>query len=133
MIDDILSLYKQRLTIYGPLHSKMKMIQSIYNGTMEVPLPDMEQNSMPSVPNLLATGVDQMAGRITSVIPAVNFSSLKPGTRSALAVMIEPLDGPPPAQDEAARTAPHRLRHVPSRGPLGQGGQPTDVADQAPT
>ena len=81
MIDDILSLYKQRLTIYGPMHSKMKMIQSIYNGTMEVPLPDMEQNSMPSVPNLLATGVDQMAGRITSVIPAVNFSSIKPGTR----------------------------------------------------
>lgn len=81
MIDDILSLYKQRLTLYGPMHSKMKMIQSIYNGTMEVPLPDMEQNSMPSVPNLLATGVDQMAGRITSVIPSVNFSSIKPGTR----------------------------------------------------
>jgi hypothetical protein len=59
----------------------MKMIQSIYNGTMEVPLPDMEQNSMPSTPNLLAAGVDQMAGRITSVIPSVNFSSLKPGIR----------------------------------------------------
>ena len=80
-IDEILSLYKQRVNFYGPIHSKMKMIQQIYNGSFEVPLPDMEQNSIPSTPNLLAAGVDQMSGRITSVIPAVNFSSMKPGTR----------------------------------------------------
>jgi hypothetical protein len=80
-VDQILVLYKQRINFYGPMHSRMKMIQSIYNGTMEVPLPDMEQNSMPSTPNLLAAGVDQMAGRITSVIPSVNFSSLRPGVR----------------------------------------------------
>lgn len=80
-IDGILSLYKQRVTFYGPLHGKMQMIQSIYNGSFQVPLPDMEENSMPSVPNLLAAGVDQMAGRITSVIPSINFSSMKPGIR----------------------------------------------------
>ena len=80
-VDEILSLYKQRVNFYGPIHSKMKLIQQIYNGSFEVPLPDMEQNSIPSTPNLLAAGVDQMAGRITSVIPAVNFSSMKPGTR----------------------------------------------------
>lgn len=80
-VDEILTLYKQRVNFYGPIHSKMKMIQQIYNGSFEVPLPDMEQNSMPSTPNLLAAGVDQMAGRITSVIPSVNFSSIKPGVR----------------------------------------------------
>lgn len=80
-VDYILTLYKQRLNFYGPIHSRMRLIQSIYNGTFEVPLPDMEQNAMPSVPNLLAAGVDQMAGRITSVIPSVNFSSIKPGVR----------------------------------------------------
>ena len=79
--EQIISLYKQRMSFYGPLHSKMKMIQSIYNGTFEVPLPDMEQNDIPSVPNLLAAGVDQMAGRVTSVIPSVNFSSVRPGVR----------------------------------------------------
>ena len=82
-IDDILTLYKQRVNFYGPLHSKMKLIQQIYQGTMEVPLPDMEQNAMPSTPNLLAAGVDQMAGRITSVIPSVNFASVKPGVRAS--------------------------------------------------
>ena len=81
--DEILARYKQRVNFYGPLHSRMKMIQSIYNGTMEIPLPDMEQNAMPSSPNLLAAGVDQMAGRITSVVPSVNFASVKPGQRQS--------------------------------------------------
>ena len=80
-VEEIISLYKQRLNFYGPLHQKMKLVQSIYNGNMQVPLPDMEENAMPSVPNLLAQGVDQMAGRITSVIPSVNFASIKPGVR----------------------------------------------------
>jgi len=82
-VNEVISLYKQRLNFYGPLHQKMKLIQSIYNGTMEVPLPDMEENAMPSVPNLLAQGVDQMSGRITSVVPSVNFASIKPGVRSS--------------------------------------------------
>ena len=80
---EIIHLYRQRLNFYGPVHQKMKMIQSIYNGTMEIPLPDMEENTMPSVPNLLAQGVDQMAGRITSVVPSVNFASIKPGVRNS--------------------------------------------------
>lgn len=78
---EVIQLYRQRLSFYGPLHQKMKIIQAIYNGTMEIPLPDMEESTMPSVPNLLAQGVDQMAGRITSVIPSVNFASIKPGVR----------------------------------------------------
>jgi hypothetical protein len=82
-VEEIVSLYRQRLNFYGPLHQKMKLVQSIYNGNMQVPLPDMEENAMPSVPNLLAQGVDQMAGRITSVIPSVNFASMKPGVRAS--------------------------------------------------
>ena len=78
---EILDLYKQRTLLYAPLQGKMKLIQSIYNGTMSVPLPDMEDSSMPFAPNLLAQGVDQMAGRITSTSPNVSFASTKPGTR----------------------------------------------------
>ena len=80
---EVIQLYRQRLAFYGPLHQKMKIIQAIYNGTMEIPLPDMEESTMPSVPNLLAQGVDQMAGRITSVVPSVVFSSMKPGVRNS--------------------------------------------------
>lgn len=81
-VPEVLSLYKQRLGYYAPMHNKMRMIQSIYNGSFQVPLPDMEENGLPSAPNLLASGIDQMAGRITSVVPAVNFASSKPGVRS---------------------------------------------------
>lgn len=79
--DSILQLYRQRVNAYGPLHSKMRMIQSIYNGTFQVPLPDMEENAFPSTPNLLAQGLDQMAGRVASVTPSVQFSSVRPGVR----------------------------------------------------
>lgn len=79
--DDILRLYRERVNYYGPMHSRMRMIQSIYNGTFQVPLPDMEENGLPSAPNLLAQGLDQMAGRVASVIPAVQFSSMRPGVR----------------------------------------------------
>ena len=80
--EEILKLYKQRTTYYQPLHAKMRVIQSIYNGTMEIPLPDMDQSTMPFAPNLLAQGIDQMAGRITSVTPQITFSSMKPGIRT---------------------------------------------------
>lgn len=73
--EEILSLYRQRVQYYGPLHSKMRMVQQIYNGTFQVPLPDMEENAMPSVPNLLASGVDQTAGRIASVTPTPVFAA----------------------------------------------------------
>lgn len=73
--DEILNLYRQRVKYYGPLHGKMRQIQSIYNGTAEVPLPDIEQSDIPSVPNLLAQGVDQMSGRISSVVPTVTFTA----------------------------------------------------------
>ena len=77
----IIELYKARANYYSPLQGKMRLIQSIYNGTMEVPLPDLEESSMPFAPNLLAAGVDQMAGRITSTSPQISFSSAKPGVR----------------------------------------------------
>jgi hypothetical protein len=78
---DILLLYRDRKAKYALLHSKMTQIADIYNGRAEVPLPDMERDERPAVPNLLAQGVDQMAGRITSVTPSVTFSSMRPGVR----------------------------------------------------
>lgn len=46
-VDQILDLYKERSKYYQPLQSKQRVIQSIYNGTMEVPLPDLEDAAMP--------------------------------------------------------------------------------------
>jgi hypothetical protein len=81
--EQILTLYRERSGNLSLLHQKMQGIADIYNGRAEVPLPDMERDEKPSIPNLLQQGVDQMAGRIASVTPMVSFSSARPGIRKA--------------------------------------------------
>ncbi len=79
--EQVVAFYQQRLRHYQPLHARMQTVANIYDGNVTVPLPDMERNEASSVPNLLAVGVDQTAGRIASVIPAINFASMRPGVR----------------------------------------------------
>jgi hypothetical protein len=79
--DEIVALYRDRKASLANLHSKMREIREIYNGRAEVPLPDMDREEKTSIPNLLQQGVDQIAGRITSVTPQVSFASKRPGMR----------------------------------------------------
>jgi len=79
--ESVVERYEHRLRLYRGLHSQMGRIAAIYNGNVTVPLPDMDRNESSSVPNLLAVGVDQTAGRIASVIPTPSFSSMRPGVR----------------------------------------------------
>jgi hypothetical protein len=81
--ESILALYHERRKFYDPIHAAMNEIDLIYNGDATVDLPDMGREEASSVPNLLAQGVDQMAGRISSVIPQVVFASMDPGKRTA--------------------------------------------------
>jgi hypothetical protein len=81
--ESILALFESRKTYYQPLHAGMAEIAAIYDGEASVALPDMGRDEPSSVPNLLAQGVDQMAGRISSVIPQVVFASESPGQRTA--------------------------------------------------
>ena len=81
--DSVLALFHERKRFYQPLHAGMAEIASIYDGTASVALPDLGRDEPSSVPNLLAQGVDQMAGRISSVTPQVTFSSQDPGQRLA--------------------------------------------------
>lgn len=80
--DEILALYRQRVQLYGGLHAKMRQIQDIYNGTANIPLPEVERTAPANIPNLLAQGVDQMAGRIASVTPTITFAAKDPNKRS---------------------------------------------------
>jgi hypothetical protein len=79
--ESILELYKDRKASLAGLHGKQAEIAAVYNGKITVPLLDMEREEAPSVPNLLAQGIDQMAARISSTTPAVSFSSQEPGKR----------------------------------------------------
>jgi hypothetical protein len=75
--EDIVSLYLERRRSLIGLHTQMAKIRAIYTGDVQVALPDMDANKDPSVPNLLQTGVDQMAARVASVMPEVWFSPAK--------------------------------------------------------
>lgn len=82
--DELLSLWSSRKKQYQTLHESMREIDSIYDNSATIPLPDAGNKSeKPSVPNLLAQGVDQTAARIASVIPLVAFSADKPGQRKS--------------------------------------------------
>lgn len=81
--DEILHLFTERRRYYQPIHAAMREIEMIYDGDATVALPDMGRDEGSSVPNLLAQGVDQMAGRISSVIPEVTFTSQRPGIRTS--------------------------------------------------
>jgi hypothetical protein len=81
--DDVCSLYQERQKFYSPLHAAQAEIANIYDGNATVALPDMGRDEPSSVPNLLAQGIDQMAGRIASVIPQVTFASENLGSRQA--------------------------------------------------
>ena len=81
--DEVLSLFQERRKFYSPIHAGMAEIASIYDGQAQVNLPDMGRDEPSAVPNLLAQGVDQMAGRISSVMPQVVFASENPGNRAA--------------------------------------------------
>jgi hypothetical protein len=79
--DEILALHQEREKMYRPLHNAMREIQAIYDGKATVPLSELNRDEPSSVPNLLAQGVEQMAGRVASITPMVSFSSEQPGVR----------------------------------------------------
>lgn len=71
--DAVVDLYMERVRDPSGQHAKMAMIRQIYNGESMVELPDINGIKAPPVPNLVAQGIDQIAGRIASVVPSVNF------------------------------------------------------------
>lgn len=81
--ESILGLYRERKGKYSGLHQKMQQISNIYDGSAEVPLPELDKDEWSSVPNLLQSGIDQMAGRVASITPQVIFSSSDPGKRNS--------------------------------------------------
>jgi len=81
--EQVLDLFLERRKFYQAMHAGMAEIAAIYDGEAVVSLPDMNRDEPSSVPNLLAQGVDQMAGRISSIMPQVTFASENPGSRTA--------------------------------------------------
>lgn len=78
-VEQIVSMLEERRSSQSSLLSNMSMLRDAYNGDIVVPLPEMDRNEQIAVANLISTGLDQTAMRISSTTPNVFFPSLKPG------------------------------------------------------
>lgn len=71
--EEIANLANHRKSTCGTEQSRMDEIRRLYNGEMEVNLPELQENEKAVAANLAQLGIDQMAMRVASVTPAVSF------------------------------------------------------------
>lgn len=76
-------MYRQRHDERAPIHKRMAEVHRVYDGRYTIPLPEMDKNERPAVANILAMGVDQIARRIASVVPAISSDPTSFNTQAA--------------------------------------------------
>jgi hypothetical protein len=77
----ILTLFRERQQERSGIFRRMSEIRDHYNGDVIVPLPELDELEKPAIPNLIAQGIDQFAMQVASVIPDVQYPSLRPGMK----------------------------------------------------
>jgi hypothetical protein len=78
----ITALLDERKRATETTRDRMEQVRAVYDGEHKVELPEVDGMAAPPVPNILAQGVDQMAGRIASVQPSVRVVPTQPGRRA---------------------------------------------------
>ena len=79
----VTDLYRERTGNRASQINRMERVRDTYNGDIIVPLPEMDKDQRVAVANLIFSGIDQLSGRVASVMPQQFWPSTKPGTRSA--------------------------------------------------
>lgn len=78
----ITDLLAERKRATEDVRNRMEQVRAVYDGEHRVSLPEVDGMAAPPVPNILAQGVDQMAGRIASTTPQVRVVPTMPGRRA---------------------------------------------------
>jgi hypothetical protein len=79
--EQIVQWYRSRRSAQNPQRARMAEIRDIYNGDVQVPLPELDRNEQAAVANLISQGLDQMAMRIASTLPSVIYQPVTPGAQ----------------------------------------------------
>lgn len=82
-VDQILGMLEERKHAQSPIIANMSQLRDAYNGDIVVPLPEMDRHEQIAVANLISTGLDQTAMRISSTVPNLYFPALKPGDNAS--------------------------------------------------
>jgi hypothetical protein len=80
---DLYARYSSRKMARSPLIEKMRAVQEQYNGDVIVPLPELSAGEKAAVGNLLTAGIDQLAERIASNTPDVNYAPVRPNIKAS--------------------------------------------------
>lgn len=110
--DSILALYLERAKQFAEIHQGMITVKDIYEGRAVVPMPDMADDAKSPVPNLLAQGVDQMAGRVASTMPSPAFAYGDTRKSQRQAKTAERVVGGWWQNDRLPQKMKHRARHL---------------------
>lgn len=81
--EEILAMYEDRQRFYGADLMRIRVMQTLMNNEMPVPLPELSTDERSLVANLALTGMNQLAQRIASVEPTYYWPSLSPGSKAA--------------------------------------------------
>ena len=81
--EQIAQLYHQRRLERSPYFQRMDEVRRHYNGSITVPLPELDELEKPAVANLVAQGIDQFAMRVASVLPDISYPPLRPGIQQS--------------------------------------------------
>jgi len=82
-VDWIVATLERRRAQRGHVLDQMRLIRDAYNGDIVIPLPELDANELPSVPNMILTGLDQVSMRIASVTPEVYYPPLRYGVKTS--------------------------------------------------
>lgn len=76
--EDIVALLRQREQNSHQALARMRLIRGAYNGDIQVPLPELDEQEQVAVPNLVSQGLDQTAMRIASNMPDIVCAPANP-------------------------------------------------------
>ena len=82
-VEDIIGMLEERKLAQSPLLANMARLRDAYNGDIIIPLPEMDRQEQAAVANLISTGLDQSAMRISSTMPNLYYPPVKPGDNAS--------------------------------------------------
>lgn len=78
---EIMFLASSRITAAGPRRSKMISVRDTYDGTVVLPLPELDRHEVAAIANQLQTGLDGTAQRASGTPGVIEVPSARPGIK----------------------------------------------------
>lgn len=78
-LPEIVNAYHERRKTLATSYAAATQIAAVYDGKIDIALPELEMTERPQVANLIQSGIDQHAMRIASVLPTCTFPVTRAG------------------------------------------------------